>query len=219
MIQILKGDISFTDNINLVRDIIFSNTPNVKVITLEEEGILPLNHPNVVKGTCMLPPVEALIAEADGDEKMFDTIYSDYLSTPFMIEFVSALMLSLYSGNSLILYYYELDGNNIVPKIRQHIFQRYGIYIGILGSNDICKYDNRCLPIWLSSIYMINGISVRDFLLYYPINVTISQNIMNKILMEMRPYGNSLEEKEKYIYSLVAKFKQHPNLKIAMIQF
>lgn len=210
-----KGDISITDNVNLVRDIIFSNTPNIKIITLEEDGILPLNHPNVIKGTCILPPVEALIAEADGDENLFDTIYSDYFNTPFMFEFISALMISLYNGNNIVFYYYELDGNNVIPKLRQHMFQRYGIYIGVLGTRDICKYDNRCLPIWLSHTFMINGITAREFLINYPPNLNIPQNIMDKIIIDMNPYGN-LQEKEKYIYSLVIKLKEHPNLKIAI---
>lgn len=216
MQRVLKGDISITDNINLVRDLIFSNAPNVKIITLEEEGILPLNHPNVIKGTCLLPPMEALIAEADGDERLFDTIYSDYFNTPFMFEFMSALMASLYNGNNIVLYYYELNGNNIIPKLRQHVFQRYGIYIGVLGTQDICRYDLKCLPIWLSHMFLINGLSARDFLINYPPNLNIPQNIMDKIIMEIKPYGN-LTEKEKYIYTLVIKLKEHPNLRIAIM--
>ena len=34
--QILKGDISITDNIQFVREILYSNIPNTKIISLDE---------------------------------------------------------------------------------------------------------------------------------------------------------------------------------------
>ena len=54
MEQVLKGMINITNNIELVREFIF-NAPNIKVLCLDEEGSLPLNHPNVLGAICLIP--------------------------------------------------------------------------------------------------------------------------------------------------------------------
>ena len=95
---ILKGAINITDNSLFVRDIMYSNNDNIKIITLDETGSIPTNHPSVLSGTCLLPPVDALIAEADGDEQLYDSIYMNYFSEdPYVIEFIGALIIYLYT--------------------------------------------------------------------------------------------------------------------------
>lgn len=215
MNQILKGNISITNNIGVIREMLFSNVENVKFLCLDDEGQLPLNHPNVLGASCLLPPMEALIAEADGDEKLFDSIYFEHFNEPFIFQFTTALIISLYNGMNLVLYYPELD-TNIVPKLRQHFFQRYGIWIGIMGTPDCCKYDMSCTPMWLDFIYLQNAMTPMEFLLQYPTKAKIQQNIMDKLLLDLQPYGNSLKEKCDYILSLWNKLKQKPNIKSAI---
>lgn len=215
MEQVLKGTINITNNIGLAREFVFSNTPNIKVLCLDEDGgALPLDHPNVLGASCLLPPMEALIAEADGDEPLFDTIYFEHFNDPFIFQFTTALLIALYNGINLVIYYPELD-TNIVPKLRQHFYQRYGVWIGIVGTPDICRYDDSCIPMWLWLIYSQNGISPIEFLLQYPIKAKIQENIMDKLMMDLQPYG-SLKEKQDYILSLWNNLKSKPKTRIAL---
>ena len=58
----LKGTIFVTDNVDLV---LKSSINNTKIISLDEDGVLPQS-PNIVGGLCLLPPIDAKIAEGDG---------------------------------------------------------------------------------------------------------------------------------------------------------
>lgn len=214
---ILKGDISLTDNIQAVREILYSNNPQVKIVTLEEDGMLPLNHPNVLSGACLLPPIDALIAEADGDENLFDSIYFEHFNQPFQFQFIAALMTALYLGTNLILFIPELD-TNVPMKLKQHFYLRYGIDLGIVGLKP-CQYDPKCIPMWLQFIYVVNGISARELLYYYPVNAVIPPNMMDKLLVELKPYGKSLQDKENYILYLCSRYKEKPNLKTVLHGF
>ena len=210
MNNILKGDISITDNIQFVRELMYSNLPSIKIISLDESNSLPLEHPAIIGGTCLLPPIDALIAEADGDEPEFDRIYSDHFMTPFIDQFVGALIVSLMNGNNLVIYYPELD-TNIAPKLMEQFWRRYGIGIGIVNQKQPV-YDDTCIPIWLGYAYTIGVITGRDYLYAYPINTQIPQRILDLLLLEFKPIGDSYNDKINYIYSLIYKFKENSNL-------
>jgi hypothetical protein len=83
MISILKGSIMITDKIDFIRDILMDNPGNFKVVTLDEDGIIPLESKDVLCGTCLLPPMDALIAEQDGDMEMYDAIYNDHFADQY----------------------------------------------------------------------------------------------------------------------------------------
>lgn len=214
--QILKGDISITDNIQFVREILYSNIPNTKIISLDETNVIPLEHPNVIGGTCLLPPIDALIAEADGDEIMFDQHYSELFITPFVDQFVGALIVSLMSGTNLLLYYPELD-TNIAPKLMEQFWRRYGIGIGIINQKPKV-YDESCIPIWLGYAYTLKAINGRDYLYAYPVGCAIPDHILQYLIMEISPVANNYDERVQYIYSLVEKFKKKPNLVIPIFE-
>lgn len=212
---IIKGDISITDNLNFINDLLLSPQPNVKIIVLEEETNLPLNHPNVINGSCLLPPIEALIAEADGDKPLFDALYNDYLNTPFVYEFMCAILLALHNGTSIIMYYPVLNsGNVIIQNLLGFIYQKYGIGLGVIGYNRT-TFNPNYIPLWDSAMYMLNGISAMEFLYYYPENIRIDDDVINKILIELRLYTTP-EQKDSYIHGLVHKIKENKNLKIAL---
>ena len=214
--QILKGDISITDNINFVKEVLYSNIPNTKVISLDENNAIPLEHPNVIGGTCLLPPIDALIAEADGDEMLFDQVYSEHFMTPFVDQFVGALIISLMRGTNILLYYPELD-TNIAPKLMEQFWRRYGIGIGIINQKQKV-YDESCTPMWLGYAYTAKAINGRDYLYAFPINCQIPDMILQYLIIELSPVVDNYEGKVQYIYDLVEKFKQKPDLIIPIFE-
>ena len=217
---ILRGSISITDNLMFVREMMYTPNNNLKIITLDELGSVPTDHPNVLSGTCLLPPIDALMAEADGNEELYDSIYMTYFSEDsYVIEFMAALLMYLYKGGDLLLYYPELD-TNTAPKLSWVLWVRYGISIGIVNQRPH-QYDMQALPIWLNEIYFRDGMSYRDYLRLMPDEVLmcLSTNpIIDKLLLDIAPLGDSFNSKIEYIISLGRKFKEKPDLIIPFKQ-
>lgn len=209
MQQVLKGSISITDNLNFINEVLYS-MPYTRVISLDENNTINTEHPNVIGGTCLLPPINALIAEADGDEGLFDMYYAEHFTTSFVDMFMGAIINYLISGGDLVIYYPELN-SIIASKLMDMIWKRYGIGIGIVGQKEHF-YDYSCLPIWLGYAYTNKVINARDYLKVMPTNVIIPDLIMNQIIFEISPLEDDYNDSVNYIYSLVHKFKEKPGL-------
>ena len=207
---ILKGDISITDNLQFVEDVMVNPISNIKIISLEEVSTLPLDSPNVLAGATLLPPIEALIAAADGDEALFDSIYFDYYNHQNVIEYVSAIITYLYRGGSFILFYPE-DDHAVKGKFLEMFWKRYGIMIGEIGVRN-SQYDNSCVPIWLESIYNIGAITALELLYYYPNEALIEDRLIYKLIMEISPLGENYQEKVQDILRLRTRLKEQRNL-------
>lgn len=206
---ILNGNMSITNNLDFIRELINSNTPNIRIVSLDEDNILPTEHPLVLGGTCLLPPIDALIAEADGDEPLFDSYYSNHFNDPFVSQFVGALITFLHNGGNIIFFCPELD-TNIGQKFIQHFWVRYGIGIGIVGSNQcVPMTDNSCIPIWLQFIYMTGSIHPFELLYFYPEDAMIPDDMMDRLLVEISPVGESYVDKVRFILDLRSKLKQN----------
>lgn len=196
----LKGTIYITDDLNVIY-----NTPlnTTKIVSLDEDDILD-KHLDFIGGTCLLPPMEAKIAEADGNEQLYDSIYTNHLLMPFQQQFIGALVAFLYKGGNLILFLPEIGYTNTKNKLVTHLYQIYGIHPGIIGEknplNANCFYDAKCIPIWLNLIFMANVISSYEYLINYPADAAITnESVIMQLIKEINPYGNTINEKQNYI--------------------
>lgn len=215
---ILKGDISITDNLAFIQDVLQNNTnPTLRIVSMDEENTIPENHPMVVKGTCLLPPIDALIAEADGNEPLYDRIYNDYLNEKFPNQFISALLTSLYMGTSLIIYLPNASSNTF-KKFIQMIWKRYGIQLGIIAYTQAI-YDPGCVVIWLNMIYrtLYNYDKIYDYLRFYPDNAIIPEDIMDDLILQLHVYGGSWQEKAKEVKRYSSVLKTHPTVRPAIV--
>lgn len=206
-----RGRIDITDNYEMVYEILRDQGSNVFVVDIDEENDpnIHRNHPRVIGGSCLIPPMEALIAAADGEADVFRMMYAEHFSTPFIDNYVAALIIHIFGdGGNLLLYYHDELG--IVPELIQIFWMRYGIQIGIVGESD-CFMDPSCIPIWLQYLYKENKFTGRDFLYNYPVKTPINGAMMNKLILEILPPGNKAEQ-EQEIYRMVALLKQCPNL-------
>lgn len=199
--DLLKGTIYITDNLEYIY-----NTPldgSTKIISLDEDDVLKEGN-HIIGGTCLLPPMEAKIAEADGNEFLYDNAYRNHLLLPYQQQFISALISFLYKGGNLLLFLPELGYTNTTEKLIQHLYMNYGIHPGLIGNpNPVianCYYDARCIPMWLNLMYTANVLSPFDFLYLLPEDAQISSNeIMNKLIFEIKPYGKTLNDRIGYI--------------------
>lgn len=208
--EIIRGDISITDNLPFIKDLLQNSTnPMVRIISMEEENILPLNHPMVIGGTCLLPPIDALMAEADGNELLYDRIYNDHFNAQFPSEYISAILIYLYTGRNLIIYLPNQNSNTF-KKFIQIMWKRYGIQPGIIGvSNPV--YDPTCLPIWLNMIYRC--MDPYEYLRLYPADAAIPPHILDEIIIQLKIYGGSWNDKIKEIQKICQLIKTIPNIR------
>lgn len=203
MIPILKGTIYITEDVNYIYNLPLQ-TGMHKIVNLDEDGILGDGR-DIIGGTCLLPPIDAKIAEADGNEQMYDTIYSNHLLLPFQQQFIAALIAFLYKGGNLVLFLPELGYTNTKEKLIKFLWTIYGIHPGIIPPNVTnydggCFYDVKCTPIWLNLIYSARVISAYEYLIQYPEDAMISnQEVMNLLIEDINPYGNSINDKKNYI--------------------
>jgi hypothetical protein len=214
----LKGSIYITDNLEIVYNTPMNNLS--KIISLDEDGILDANK-DIIGGTCLLPPIEAKIAEADGNEQLYDMLYTDHLLMPFQQQFVAALIAFLYKGGNLILFLPELGYTNTMEKLIEHLYRTYGIHVGLIGSQNPvkanCFYDVKCIPIWLNLIFSAEVISAEEYLYMYPVDALITnEQIMNMLIDKVQPYGLTINEKRNYIYRYHRLIHKNPNVRPAI---
>lgn len=218
MNNILKGTMFITDNLDYLYNMPLNG---VKIISLDEDDVLSMDSKDIIGGTCLLPPMEAKIAEADGNEQMYDTYYSNHLLMPFQQQFISALLSFLYKGGNLIFFLPSIGYDNTLKKLTEHLFRIYGVHPGLIGDPNPqianCYYDASCIPIWLNMIYSANVISAYEYLYMYPLDAMITnQAVVNLLMMELQPYGETINDRLNYIRSFHKKIHKNPNVSPAI---
>lgn len=216
----LNGTIFITDNIEVVYQ-----TPtdgSVKIISMDEDNKLPENNSNIIPGTCLLPPIDAKYAEADGNEQMYDAIYSEYLFAPYQQQYITALIGYLYKGGNLLFFLPE-QYTNTLQKFVQHMLARYGIKIGIIGAERPEDYqffyDLHYIPCWLNMMYKGNIILPEEYLRLYPLDarLDIDPGVLNKLLEDLRPYADTIQGQIDVIIDYHKKIHVNPNLRMPIM--
>ena len=215
------GSILITKQVEVLRNINLG--PMTRIINLDEDGMLP-EAPDIIGGTILLPPIEAKIAEADGDEQLFDNIYVNYLQSPAVKQYIAALMSYVYRGGNLILFLPDLEYTNTFNKLLLFVYQLYGVHIGIVEdpNNAACYYIPNYAPLWLEMIYATRVVmGPHEFLYMYPDNIIVNNMnpaIIGFLLEDIRPMGDTIEEKLGELEKLHKLLKQNPNVREALIK-
>ena len=199
----LKGIINiYEDPVQCFNDSLI--IPNSRIISLDEDdSTMELSsklNPAVLKGTILLPPMEALWAEADGNEMSYNDNYYRHLIDKDCVELISTIISYLYNGGSILLYVTNL--NSIHTKFLYKFFlQAYGLDLGISGIKPF-TFDIQCIPIYLISMYQLGTIHPEEFLLQFPIEIPLSDMIYVKLILDLEPYtliDRDITEKKMYI--------------------
>lgn len=216
---LFKGDICITHDINLVYDILKRGIDSNKIVNLDEDMVI--NNPNVVVGNCLLPPPAALMAEVDGDEAMYDSIYYNYCQDDFMIKWFNAILGSLYVGNSIMFYYPPINDNEIktISKFINMLYAMIGIHVGCIERNEVSfvdQTDYKRMIQWSEILYRMKLMSAEEFLYWRPI-ITISnydtdmeEDLYETIAADLQLVCDSYESARKFIRELIIDAKQGP---------
>ena len=218
-----KGSIIISSDPKFCFDL--SMTGNNKIISLDEDDeiieLSPLNNNNVVKGTILLPPIEAGWKEIDGDEFGYTEIYMNYLSSPQVSEFIIVLLGTIYSGTNIIIYCPEFDeyienSSLYVKVLYRYLENIYGIHIGT-NDIDLFRINPLMIPACLIEIYGMGIIDPYTFLLEF-YNIEIPDNVYLKLINDINPYGNSYSEKREYIDSVRRAIIRNNKISICALQ-
>lgn|SRR5574344_1231583 len=219
---ILKGEISITDNFPFARDVLFDGSSTARIINMDEDcAEFHIQHPRLLGGECLLPPMDALIAEQDNNERLYDDIYNAHFNDPYINQFVTALIASLYQGNNLLIYINSFNSNTF--KKFYYLFDaRYGIHMGTMPENGQitkCSYDIRCTPLWINMLYDANLINPLQVLYDYPVDAPFPPAIEERLIIEIGIYGSDYAEKVRYLNDIKIKLKSDKDLKLPIIQY
>lgn len=215
--MLLRGNIYITSNIHVIENTDLSKT---KIINMDEDGIIEGSSRDMIGGTCLLPPIEAKIAEVDGDEQKYDVLYADYLLQPYQQQFISAIIAFLYKGGNLILYLPDFDYTNTTKKFVQLMYQLYGIHPGIIECEGApilanCYYDEKCLPIWMNLIYTAGVITPEEYLIRYPLDAKLNnEQVICKLLYDLKPMGDTYVERVNTIERFRKNLHKNPKMEI-----
>lgn len=207
------GNIELSEDYEYVEPILVAYPyPNVgfKIVDVEMEPSLPLEHPNVLGGGILLPPIDALIAEQDGDEAKYNTIYYRYLTEDSSVtQFMQAIISALILGIDILLYSPNPDKLATNKKLIEMMIYIYGIDIGL----PLCKRasytsDPNKIKVWLNMAYDCAAISPREYLFLYP-GYPDNPPMIQKLI-----YDLCLIEKDPVatINLLSVQLKEKPNL-------
>ena len=208
-----RGLILITGSVDVLRNINLG--PMTRIINLDEDGILP-EAPDIIGGTCLLPPIEAKIAEADGNEPLYDNIYSNHLLSDNVRGYIAALLCYLYKGGNLLLFLPDLGYTNTFRKILFFMDKLYGIHIGIVGDpvNGKCAYNMDFYPMWLDMIYSTRAVmDVYEYLYMYPENIPLINNkeVLGYMLEDLKPMGDTWNERINEILKFHKLIHKYPN--------
>lgn len=220
--MILRGNIYITSEKDIIFQALQSNDPGLKIISIDEDKTLGFENDRIIPGTILLPPIDAKIAELDGDEQKYDIIYSIHLQTDPVKQYMAGILAFLFNGGRLLIYYPDQEYNNTKIKLLAFIFIIYGVHIGILGDNNpdnaTCFYDANLEHFQLDLIFQFTRIiDWRTYLILYPLEFPIPDQILDILFMELHPYGLTLKERLDEIDRLRARLKENPNVVRALI--
>lgn len=209
MIPILTGQFLMTDNRDQIMNIISSNAPNVKVLDLEEDPSLPLDHPVVANGITLLPPVDSMIAEQDGNASAYFEFYYKRMCEPEQEDFMTAIICYLCNGDILVTYVPSIK-SVLANMFRKVIDAKYGILIGMYPQEQTL-YNYDYAHIWLWKMYSVNFISARSYLKLFPKEQEIPEYARAKLMYDIDLYGVSYEDKTKSLERIKDRLKVNSN--------
>ena len=203
---------------------LMENQP-AQILSLDES--LPPTQ-GIMAATILLPPPVAMIAESDGRADEFYMMYTSYLASKDVSDFINAIICFLFAGGNLIIYIPPaFQDSAFIPVLFQHIYEIYGIHIGT--KTEPYYYDNNYDYVNFNILYSLNVIDAYTYLGVYPISLlslspydkqAIGIKLYKDIKPAFLPFGNDLDSLDlvlAYFEELRIKLKDNPELRGGLI--
>lgn len=179
--MIIKGSLYLTSDISMVAN----NLDKCKVINVTENGIF-LEHPNSIKATILLPPLDAMMADADNDINSLRNIYWSYFLSDDVTEFMAIICTVLNRGVNIFMYIpqEEINEFSFIGILLEYIRTVYGICVGTISSQ--FGFDINFTQYIADLLFNNNLLPAEEYLQYSNISVAPIESIV-KLDQYFRP--------------------------------
>lgn len=172
-------------------------------------GITDQQIENVFSAAVLIPPTELLMAWADGVPYVIQNQYPVYLSTYKEADDMIVSLLAALTKKNVIIYIpkdeFVIFGNEFL----NHMYYVYGITMNTPTTQFSFNIDK--LPFILSKFYMMDLMTGKDYLNSYPANYQLPSFVINKLSIELQPFGNEIRSYDQYAYYFNNLVKQNGN--------
>lgn len=172
-------------------------------------GITDQQIENVFSAAVLIPPTELLMAWADGVPYVIQNQYPVYLSTYKEADDMIVSLLAALTKKNVIIYIpkdeFVIFGNEFL----NHMYYVYGITMNTPTTQFSFNIDK--LPFILSKFYMMDLMTGKDYLNSYPANYQLPSFVINKLSIELQPFGDEIRSYDQYAYYFNNLVKQNGN--------
>lgn len=200
--NIILGSMYITNDPNAA---IASVNQTTKCLCISDNPIVP-NSDDFIVGAVLLPPVEAKIAEIDGDAEKFFAIYSEYLLSDVPSDFISVLLGWLHKGGNLIVFVDCMIDDPWVMNFVNHLMIYYGLHLGIIGTDVQFIYDPNFNDSNNNILYSAGMITPGEYLANTRLPA-FPDFILAKLNEDFRSYGDIGLD----ISALIAMMRRNPS--------
>ena len=164
----------------------FTFTGGKVIYIVEEAQPKYLTHPAIITAGALLPTVEAIQAELDGNMFQSVALYEEYLQKEDADPFVSIIIAAALKQIPIGIMFGKDEMNMHFPKMFiDFMYRFYGLVFGI--KNKVQPYIvEHMLPIDLAKLYMMNIIDYPTFMEKHP-PLPIDPMIISKLAYDIRP--------------------------------
>ena len=158
-----------------------------KVIYITEQPESKFStHPAIITAGALLPPMESIQAELDGDIIKAIAIYEDYLSKEEADPFISIIIAAAIKQIPIGIMFGRDESNFKFPTMFiDFMYKFYGLIFGIKNKVQP-SIVFEMVPIDLAKLYMMNIIDYATFMEKHP-PLPIHEMVISKMVYEIKP--------------------------------
>lgn len=164
----------------------FAFTGGKVIYIVEEPAMRFKTHPAIITAGALLPPMEAIEAELNGNLFESNAIYERYLASEEANMYISILIAASIKQIPIGIMFGKDELNMQFPKMFiDFMFKAYGLVIGVNGK--IHPYImEEALPFDLAMLYNMNIIDYPTFMEKHP-PLPINPMVISKMSIEINP--------------------------------
>lgn len=178
----------------------FTFTGGKVIYIADEPGVKFNSHPAITTAGMLLPPIDAIQAELDGNLAVAETIYSQYLLNTEANIYINILLAAAIQQVPVGIMFGRDELNMQFPKMLiDFLYRNYGMVIGV--ANKLSPYiEVEYMPIVLAILYMADMIDYKTFMEKHPPLPIMGNMVLSKMVMEENPpvIEKTYEEYYKY---------------------
>ena len=157
------------------------------IYIVDEPGVRFNQHPAITTAGILLPPVDAIQAELDGNISVAETIYSQYLLNSEANIYINILLTAAIQQVPIGIMFGRDELNMQFPKMFiDFLYRNYGLVIGV--ANKLAPYiEVGYMPVVLGLLYMSDMIDYKTFMEKHPPLPIIGTMVVSKMAVDVNP--------------------------------